>query len=609
MIVLYPPGDGARSVSEVEAVVLACTKSLDNADQETRRALARLVGHILASTQTPRTITTSDTSKKGKKEQDEEAQDISNLSAIATDSVKTIMTPGEMLAQLSTQFNKNTTSRKMRIGIFDFYTALISTLGTGFVEVNYGVIVKHLFTEIVCAPRNSSSRYEILMIRKLVGILLRDLIGIRLLSEQGQVSAIQELSRSYLKKWPALMPGQVAPDPSVLIISLKEVAGLVQQLGNAPPPVQDALVDPLVTLLSHPNHTTRISAAWALRSFSFCTPLRIPKILLNILELLQRDISTLSTPAAPSDISSRAIGHAYGLSAVISIISERPLYVSSDLSAKVFDTATQLLRRAGDHDIHVASVEIEVAWTAVAALMSLGPNFVRTHLPQLLVLWRNALPKPTSKDTSDNSRSSSEWIFLLQVKECALGAILCFLRHNSPTLVTLDVARRISSLLSNALSFANAFVSQQLGQDRLAQAAGPGSSIPLKSEGHTLFSREALLRRRVYQCFTALGFSSLTDTTQSILLQSAISLFASPEGYMGSSLQAAIATSSGNFTSLWQTADGYAYGVTTFTIHPDSDPIAGPDILQGKRGRLNRDLIEAKIDDLVRSELCGTYTA
>ena len=69
-------------------------------------------------------------------------------------------------------------------------------------------------------------------------ILLRDLIGIRLLSEQGQIGAIQELSNSYLKKWPALMPGHIAPNPLTLVVVLKEVAGLLQQLGNAPPPVQ-----------------------------------------------------------------------------------------------------------------------------------------------------------------------------------------------------------------------------------------------------------------------------------------------------------------------------------------------------------------------------------
>ncbi|KDQ24162.1 hypothetical protein PLEOSDRAFT_1017116, partial [Pleurotus ostreatus PC15] len=48
--------------------------------------------------------------------------------------------------------------------------------------------------------------------------------------------------------------------------------------------------------------------------------------------------------------------------------------------------STQLLKRAGDHDLKVAGVEVEAAWTLIASLMSLAPNFVRPHLPQLLVL-------------------------------------------------------------------------------------------------------------------------------------------------------------------------------------------------------------------------------
>lgn len=314
-------------------------------------------------------------------------------------------------------------------------------------------------------------------------------------------------------------------------------------------------------------------------------------------------MALLSTPSAPPDIAARATGQAYGLGALFAVIPGRPHYVSADLSTKVLDLATQLLRRAGTHDLPIATVEVEAAWTAIAALMALGPSFVRAHLPQLLVLWRNALPKPTAKDDSSGGRSPAEWIFLLHVRESALGAVFAFLRHNSPSLVTLDVARRLASLLSNALSFANTFVAQ-VPPEQSAIGGGSGSSSHSQLMGHgrgggpSMFSREALLRRRIYQCFTALGFSSLTDTLQMTLLQSTASHFASPDGFAGSSLQAAIATSAGSFTSLWQSADGYAYGVTTIEFQSEGLTL-GADDIQGQRDRLNRDTIEAKIDDLV----------
>jgi hypothetical protein len=257
--------------------------------------------------------------------------------------------------------------------------------------------------------------------------------------------------------------------------------------------------------------------------------------------------------------------------------------------------AIQLLKRAGDHDVEVAGVEVEVAWTSIASLMSLGPNFVRPHLPQLLVLWRNALPKPTSKDSANSvGRPIPEWMFLLHVRESALGAILCFLKHNLSTLVTLDVARRIASVLSNALLFANNFISQ--GVEEMVDP-----QFPAVTKGLSLRSAEALLRQRVYQCFTALGFSSLTDSTQSTLLQSAVSLFASPDGYSGSSVQAAIASSSGTFTSVWQSADGYAYGVTFTEILDSAGTVFEDSSSSDRMDQLNRDTVEVSIDVLVCS--------
>jgi hypothetical protein len=306
------------------------------------------------------------------------------------------------------------------------------------------------------------------------------------------------------------------------------------------------------------------------------------------MELIQRDISVVATPNAPQDIAVRAVGHAYGLAAVVAVIRERPLYVSYDTTAKILDLAVQLLKRAGTHDTHIAAIEIEVAWTLLAALMTLGPNFVRSQLPQLLVLWRNALPKPTSKDSDANAgRTAAEWLFLLHVRENALGAIHSFLLHNSSSLVTLDVARRIASLLTNVFAFANAFISQTI------DVSGAGDI-----NASSLLSREAALRRRIYQCFSVLGFSGVSDSTQSALLQSAVAQFASPTGYIGSAMQAAIASSAGDMTSLSQCHDGYAYGVSSIQL-VDLEGTTSVEVQQGQRERLNRDAVENALDNAV----------
>ena len=232
-MVMYPLPGGDWTASDIESLVSLCVKSLDSADQITRHSLAQLVGLVLSSSQAPAVIPQEP--KKNKKEQEED--DTATVAPSAGET-KPIMTPNEMLFQLSMHFNKLQTTHKTRVGIFSFYAALFTTLGPTFVEANYGTIVQHLMSEVVNTPRNSATRYDVLFVRRLVGIILRDLIGVRMLGEQFQIAAIQELSKVYLKRWPALMPGSIAPTTQVLTIVLREVAGLLQQLGNAPPPVQ-----------------------------------------------------------------------------------------------------------------------------------------------------------------------------------------------------------------------------------------------------------------------------------------------------------------------------------------------------------------------------------
>ncbi|KAG9047376.1 hypothetical protein FS837_002429 [Tulasnella sp. UAMH 9824] len=595
LTILHSEKESIKTVAEVESLVTLSAKGLEHADQPTRRSFSLLVAQVLSLTQVERPVVS--TEKKASTKKDAGADDEADgpVSTLA-ETTKPLMTAAEMLAQISAHFNKPGASRKTRVGLFDFYVSLLMVLGPSWVETNYGVIVKHLITEIVVPVRQSTNTHDTSLVRKLVGMLLRDLIGVRMLSEQGQIAAIKELSEGYLKKWPALLPGQVAPHHNALVVALKEVAGLLQQLGNAPPPVQDALAEPLVHLLSHPNQGAQVAAAWCLRCFCFSTPLRLPKTVLSVVELLQRDITSLGTPPVTPEVGKRALGHANGLAALFAIIPDRPLYVSYDLSAKVFDMAIQLLKRAGEHDVAVAQVEVEVAWALISSLMALGPNFVRSHLPQLLVLWRNALPKPTSKDTSHaTGRSVAEWTFLLRVREAALQAVLSFLRHNSPALVTLDVARRLASLLSNALAFANAFVGQPTEEIHDATS--------------NLATREAMLRRRVYQCFAALGLSSATEVMQTTLLQSVVSLFASPDGYSGSSMQAAIASSTGNFSSVWAMTDGYAYGVTStdrYSMKVFGKDEKGEGNPEESGERLNRDSVENAIDDPILAPIIGS---
>lgn len=580
----------------IDALAPLVFKSLETADYLTRRSLSRSLAHFLAASQRPGSgVVVIEPRRATKKDEEDTSNEPTVMTSAAEDkSGKTLYTTQEMLRILSTAYNKAQSPRKLRNAIIDVYATLFIALGSSYVEAHYAEIVKHLIDDIVTPARAQTTRYEITSTRESVGILFRELIGIRLLSESGQVMAIREWTNSYLKKWsPSPLPGTAKVNKQVLIVALREIAGLVEQLGNAPASILELLAEPLVRVLAHDSYSVRLAASYTLRRFCTMNPTQLPRMQNILLADVTKDLSVLGSPSAPKDISDRIIGKAFALSALIAISHSRPLYVSQEISTKVFDLATSLLKKSGEHDIAVASVEVQVAWYLIAALLSLGSAFVKLHLPQLLVMWRNALPKPTSKDTSVGERGEAEWSFLLLVRECALAAVLNFLRHN-PSLVNIDVARRLATLFTNTLNYVNGFAtaySEALREQANDQNAPKSSLFTARP---SLVEREANLRRRVLQCFTALGPSSATESMQPALLQAAITVFADPENYSGSAAQAAIAAQSGNFTSIWQSVDGYAFGVTSLLGAREGE--GGVD---AEEPFLNRDRIEMSIESQV----------
>ncbi|CAK9780383.1 putative clathrin-coated vesicle protein [Cutaneotrichosporon oleaginosum] len=591
----------------LEMITPLALKGLESADYLTRRSLCRMLAHFLAATQTPGSgMAPPEPRKPPVKKTTGDAEELDDsgpqiITSAPEDKVKPMFTTDQMLKYLSVPYNRPNTVRKLRNALIDVYATLLTQLGPDYVEAHYSEIVAHIVDEIVLSPKGLSTRYEILSTREAAGILLRDLVGVSMLSEAGQVNALREWGNSYLRKWNATpLAGQRNPHKQALIVALREVSGLLEQLGNAPPSIIELLAEPLVRLLSHESYSVRLQAAATLRRFCTTNPNQLPHLLGGLLADVNKDLGLLGTPATPKEVPARVLGKAFALGALVATSPSRPLYVSSDLPSKVFDMSFSLLKRAGDHDVAPATIEVQVAWHLIASLMSLGPGFVKLHLPQLLVLWRNALPKPTSKDASVGDRGEADWNFLLVVRESALGAIHNFLQHNM-SLVNIDVARRLATLFTNTLNFVNGFATAYSELLR-EQAANPqGGTSHAFTMRPSLVEREANLRRRVLQCFSGLGPSSATETMQPALMQAAITVFADPENYSGSAAQAAIAAQAGQFSSVWQSTDGYAFGVTSLLAAREREGgSTDEDVF------LNRDRVEMSIESQLSHPIIGS---
>lgn len=606
LLVILEDTDYLSSRTEIESILSICFKTLDTADFVTMKAVSRLSSSLLAATQKENVVQpAAPTKKKSKKKRegqddssDEEAGPSTPHTAGLDGTSRSIMSPKVMLDQLSSAILRPSTTQRGRGALLDVYASLLEKLGSSWVQTHYNILIANLLDEIPNHARGSSSRADVLSIRNGVATVLRMVVGERMLDESAQVGAIQEICDTFLKKWPVLMPGQQPPTKYTLVLAFNESAGLLAQLGSVPPQVLEALQQPLLRCLAHPSHSVQISAAWCLRQMCSISPSNLSSLLKTVLDELKRDIASLESSGDRGglELSKRATGRARGLAALVSVINHRPLYISFDISSQVLDLAFQLLKRSAEHSLAISAIEIQVSWTLIGALMSLGPNFVRDHLNQLLNMWRSALPKTGDVNVT---RSDAEWSFLLHVRECTLGSILSFLTHNGNTLVTLDTARRLIALLSNSLSFVNAF---NVHHPSLSQEQVQGTERSQLS----LLDREQMVRRRVLQCFVKLSSNPALEALQESLVTAAIQTFAEPDRYIGSAAQAAISASSGNFTNVWQLTDGYAYGVTSLMNENEcqiltesiSQHVKRPDLL-------NRDAIESELDFLQRRAIIG----
>lgn len=297
-----------------------------------------------------------------------------------------------------------------------------------------------------------------------------------------------------------------------------------------------------------------MAAIWCIRCVCNSVPTNLLYLLPKSLNLLEKNLGNLTNPATTTKVFQRTIAYSYAVASIMSVFPAHPIYTSFDLSARSMSLASQLVKQT-NKDPKIASVQVQVAWNLIGSVMCLGPNLVKIHLPQLLLLWKSALPKPTGKE-ANAIRSESEWSFLFHTRECVTSSIYSFLAHNSQSLVTLDIAKRVAALLNNTLAF--------LGTAPTTFAATTMSPcVPYETR---LIDQFYSLRRRIFQCFiTIRPLLSTYESSLSGLLRNSLSVFTEPEKILASSgaHQQVTATMPGQFVSVWNTADGHGYGVTS----------------------------------------------
>ena len=501
----------------------------------------------------------------------------------------------DLLKQLSTQYTRTSISNKARAGIAVCYIKVLRGLSERIVASQYSKIVDHLTLDLLSHPHVGNNRYRLLITRQFVQVIIEDVIGQQILGEAGQMDAAKTLINEIIKNYPQVIKERPPPTKYALVAALSALTSLIKILGSAANGFAEACRDGLLQVIQHPSYTVQVYTSHCLRTFALACPQQLLPCLTICMNSVNRELSLLTTAR---NSPRRCVGYANALSAILSTSTLQPLYGSVDVNSRVMSLATGLLKSSGKSELRISGTQIQVAWILIGGLMSLGPNFVKIHLSQLLLLWKNALPKPLAKDNT-SQRSYLESSFLTHVRECALGSILAFLQFNS-RLLTTDVSKRIAVMLQNTSAFLKSLPSKKTTED---------VSLRL-SPALQLLDFDLMVHRRVLQCYTKLVNLSPSGGSeallQSNLLTLAVSFFADPENYTPSSLSASIASSAGSFETIWDIGDNCGFGVTGLIKKFKIKELPGEHSRDTQHEWMAERGPEANIDALLISPICSS---
>ena len=559
--------------NDFEKLQTAVLKALESPSSSLRNAAASCMATVLVKSYSespskdamPR-VKKPKKARKGAPGEDEDEAIGSRASSPASEKPATALSHSliEILQVLSSHYCRATTSNKARAGVVVCYIKVIKALGESVVEKSFGDIARHLFNDVLGHPSLQYNRYRQLISRKFVRIILERVIG-KMLGESAQLNACRYLLNDIVKDWPQAVKERPEPGKHALVGALCAVTAFIGYLGAGIGAIADTCREALLQVLPHPTFTVQVHAAQALRSFVLACPQQLLPTVTIAMNSVSRELSLLTGPRqAPR----RCIGYAHGLAAILSTSNQNPLYGSLDVYARVLQQATTLLKSSGSSDLRISSCQVQVAWIMIGGLMSLGPNFVKIHLSQLILLWKNALPRPVPKENM-SARNMIELSYLAHVRECALGSMKAFLAYNQ-RLLTSDVSRRLSALLENSVLFLQSLPEKKTSDD-------PQNRL---SPALQLQDYEVMVKRRVFQNFALLlklsPAGSLEVTAHSTVLPLAVASFADADYFAPTSLSAAIASAAANFESVWDAGDNVGFGLTGLVRGLDvQDPITG----------------------------------
>ncbi|ESO02529.1 hypothetical protein HELRODRAFT_155831 [Helobdella robusta] len=443
--------------SEMDNITSLCFRAMDSANYEVRCDVAQLLGSIMAASLLSQNSKIAGTNSKGKQ--------------VKLDDILAMMGSGFMRGGSSflkggEQKGGSNINRDIRVGVTHAYVEFCRRMGPQWLERNLSTFLNHLFS-LVSNPRNTSYHIDAVYARKCINFILRSVLG-SLLAEKAQVGAARELCLVVVKQ--INLTADMGDDPQqqqqqqqpqqqqtsssstdapnahhILICALQELGSLVQGLGTSAATLvvepSNGIIEPVVSVLVHPSPPARLAAAWCLRSIAIALPSQMTILIDRCMNRMQHLKSSMEAIS----------GYSFALAALLGGVNQTPLRIPHVKGKQIFSLAEDLLRTASQNS-RLSLQRTQSGWLLMGALMALGPSVVKSHLPRLLLLWRNAFPRSTKELESEKLRGDAfTWQVTLEGRAGALAAMHSFLFF-CPELVTDDITKRLLPSLECALT-------------------------------------------------------------------------------------------------------------------------------------------------------------
>ncbi|XP_040574960.1 HEAT repeat-containing protein 5B [Lepeophtheirus salmonis] len=496
--------------SELENIATLCFRAMDGANYEARKAIAKLLGTLIA-----KTLIESPTGKKV----------ISKKSSHIPGEASTLLTIEEAFTILGNGFIKggsssglikggSPVSQDVRVGISHSYVVTVTTLGGLWLEKNHNIFLTHIL-ELVSHPKASSTHVDAVYSRRCAGFIIRTLLG-KLLGEKSQLKACEDLINMVARMVKSLDIGNSnggsgggskdsnsnsisASSPVLdsshsqhaLYVALTELGFLLIRLGTSARSLvqtDSILTSVLLSVLIHPSQAPRLAAAWCLR----CLCIAVPSHLTPTIDKCLEGLDSLKT--SPEAIA----GYSSALAALLGAVRHTPLGIPHTRGKVLFNVGEELLRTASQNS-RLSRERTQAGWHLIGAIMTLGSSVVKGLLPRMMLLWRNAFPRSLKELESEKARGDAfTWKISLEARAGALATIHSFLQ-NCPELLNEDIRRRICVPVESALTL-----------------LGNVGNV-LKSYQSELKALSAMLRLRLFETLSLLPPSCLESSFTPLL--------------------------------------------------------------------------------------------